>query len=149
MPWWGWSWSWNKTGMIYGFKFFLNLKGTAPCRPWTSSFESLKTKSADFSTCHHRKSARQWNHCPRPLGQGEAWPEGRQSTVKPIGQPPPLDDHRGKNQGKGDRMESFQEPCWVEKNPEVKKMFKKNKRIKLGMDMFFGQRSRKPLEIER
>ena len=67
----------------------------------------------------------------------------------PSVNPPPLDDHRGKYQGKGDRMQSFQEPCWVEKNPEVKKMFKKNKRIKLGMDMFFGQRSRKPLEIER
>ena len=70
-----------------------------------------------------RKSARQWNHCPRSLCQGETWPEGR--GRKPVFQPLPRRS-RGKKPGRlGDFSKSHVE--W--KKLEAKKMMtpKKNK----------------------
>lgn len=133
MPWWGWSWSWNKTVMIYGFKFFLNLKGTAPCRPWTSSFEKTPLLSTEpMFPWRENLQIFPRGTTGNLLGSGII---ARDPSVKvKRGQKDgsrrsnPSVDHRGKNQGKGDRMESFQER-WVEKT--LSKRFKKNKRKKV------------------
>ena len=142
MPWWGCDLEVGiKLSWFVASSFFLNLKGTAPCRPWKSSFEKTPLLSTE-PIFPSRKNLR--------LGSGII---ARDPSVKvKRGQ---KDGSRRSNpsvnppQGKGDRMESFQEPCWVEKTLRSKRCLRKTKEKRFWMDMFFGQRSRKPLEIER